>query len=1178
MRKRIYRISEDKFDDLKPDIEFDAEQIDETCFVSDEFSGSIYLKSTNGVKIRGVVYCDSPYVQIEEPWFDKENVHIEYKVADYNFKAGEKLIGKFTIIAVGIEKQIDFTITYIKRPLMSSVGEIKTLEEYCELAQNHFTEAVSLFYTDRFSEFISDFDKRTRLLYRGFKAAPVASVNVDEFLVSTGYKPKMTFDLQEREDKYFEVNENVRGEIEITRSTWGYIDIKVSCDADFVSVEKNSITSDFFLGSIFNMNYYIHKDKMHEGLNFAKITFDYRDIHKEITILASTAREDVKLETESHNKNMYVLKACRLYEDFRLRRITTSQWCHETLEILAEIAKNEELDNFNLLTKALLHVTNNQKQEALWIIQDLKRSIEDKGSAEWAYLLYVCTLIEREEDYVDRLTENIEVIFREHPNDVRIFWFLLFLRKEYIKNPTAKLRDIAEWINRGVDSPLLYIEAYYIYVQDPYLITAFDEVTIKVLNWARKKNAISRDIAIQMIHVLDNERVFNSKVMPILESCYEIYPDLQLLLSIVSYLLRANFVEPKYFKWYKLAIEANLHVSGIFEAYMDAMPSYSVDKFPQILTMFFKYNNDLSYEKKALLYANIILHRSDDLDTYEHYEQAIEAFALEQLKLGRLDDNLAVCYQRLMELGIFDSEVARLMSELAFKKKLAVINSNVRRIFLYQEEFKAPTISNVIDHRAYINYIGSKGVIFLEDEDGYLFVDDEAFLTEDVINATEYYNTLKELTTASLPYVLTDFERAVEDDNPEQQPAVEDVKLVLESNLISLDYVRRIYPKLIQVLRDNDEDGMIIHHFMEEADLKSLSEDVIGLVLEVFISNGKYDEAYYMLKNTNASKLKLEILGKLCKYLVSKAPEQVDDFLILLSASLVSKGIYLGEIVRYLVRFYVGPTDTMLLIYKDAYERGDDVVEFAERILTQVLYRDFLCDNIMDVFDTYASRRNNKMIVEAFLTFQAHEYLSEQKQVPEEIFAHIYHRYQKGLSVNESMRIALLKYLCMQKNLEEDELDMLDALLADAILRNQYFGFFVNCNEKLRIKYHLYDKHFVEITTAKRKSVVITYSINGQPPVQEDMIEMYDGLYVKQFILFYGDELRYEIYCDELSNEPLKSQTIVMSDEPDIKNGRFALMNSISRYQMYGENGELATALKNYQGLDTVTRDLFNII
>jgi hypothetical protein len=1176
LRKRIYRISEDKFDDLKPNIELETEQIEENCYVGDAFSGSFYLKSTNDVKIRGVVYCDNPYVKISEPWFDKVNVRIDYTIDDCNFKVGETITGEFVVVAVGMEQAIPFTVTYVKRPLISSEGEIKDLKEFALLTQNHYNEAISLFYSDKFNDFIADFDKRTRLLYRGFKAAPIAAVNVDEFLVGCGLKPKMTFDIEEREDKYFEVKENIRGEIELIRSTWGYIDVKVSCDADFVSVEKEHITSDFFLGSIFNMSYYIHKEKMHAGLNYAKISFDYRDIHKEITIIASTEKEGAVLDTESHARNIKILKACRLYEDFRLRRITTSQWCTNTLELLEEISDENDSDNFLLLMKALIYVTNNQKQEALWIIQDLKRTIEDKGSADWAFLLYICTLIEREESYVDRLTENIESIYRDHPDDVHIFWFLMFLRKEYIKNPTAKLRDIAKWIEDGKDSPLLYIEAYYIYVQDPYLISSFDELTVKILNWARKKNAISKDIAIQMVHILETERTFNPKVLPILETCYEIYPDLEFLLAIVSYILKANYIEPKFLKWFKLAIDANLHVAGIFEAYMEAMPNFSVDKFPQLLTMFFKYNNDLSYEKKALLYANIILHRTDDPDTYKHYESSIETFALEQLKRGRLDDNLAVCYQRLLELGVFDNEVARLMSELAFKKKIAVINPEVKRVFLYQQEFKAPTIANVLDHRAYVNVIGTDGVIFLEDNDGYLFVDDEAYLTEDILDTTGYLDNLKSLTTKNLAYVLRDLQTAASKE--EVDIDVESVKLLLDSKQLSIEYLGKLYPQIIKVLRFNDEEALLEKYFMEEADLKKLEANVIADVLEVFISRSKYEEAYYMIKNTNATMLSPEVAAKLCKFMINQAPDKTDDFLILMSARLVKNGITYGDLIRYLLKFFVGPTDMMLTIYNNAYEKGEDVVEFAERILTQVLYRDFLCKDIMNVFDSYVSRRNNKMIVEAFLTYEAHAYLANLEEVPPIIFSYIYNRYKKGLPVNESMRIALLKFLCTEKELDEEDLNMLDILLADAILRNQYFGFFANCNEKLKIKYHLYDKHFIEITCDKRKSVVITYSINGNTPVEEDMIEMYDGLYVKQFILFYGDELKYEIYCDDLSDEPLKKDTIVMSEEPDVKNGRFALMNNISRYNMYGETQELAAALKTYQGLDTVTKDLFTII
>ncbi|SDZ78899.1 hypothetical protein SAMN02910384_00103 [Pseudobutyrivibrio sp. ACV-2] len=1177
MRKRIYRISEDKFDDLKPNIEFEAEQIEETCFINNTFSGSIFFKSTNGVKIRGVVYCDNPYVKIADPLFDSINVRIDYFVDDYNFKPSESLKGHFIIVAVGIEKYIPFSITYQKPPLTCSAGEIHSLQEYADFAQSRFSEAVSLFYTDRFADFISEQDRRTRLLYRGFKAAPIAAVNVDEFLVACGLKTKMTFDLHEREDRYFEVAENVRGEIEICRSTWGFIDISVSCDADFITVEKEHITGDFFLGSIFNMNYYIHKDKMHAGINLARISFDYRDIHKEITIIASADKEGVSIDSDEFFQNRKILAAFRLYEDFRLRRVSTGQWCTQTLEIIDSLEENQKNENFILLLKAFLYVTNNQKQEALWIIQDLKRTIEDKRSREWAFLLYVCTLIEREEDYVDRLTENIEGIFREHRNDPNIFWFLLFLRKEYIKNPTAKLRDIAQWVDEGFDSPLLYIEAYYIFLQDPYLIAGFDEITLKVLNWAKKKDAITKDFAIQMIHVLETEKGFNPKALPILDKCYEIYPDEQFLLAIVSYLLKAPYVDESFLKWYKMAIEANLHVPGIFEAYMEAMPSYSVDKLPQLLTMFFKYNSNLSYDKKALLYANIILHKDEDYDTYEHYESAIETFALEQLRLGRLDDNLAVCYQRLMKLGIFDKEVARLISELSFKRKFAVINSDIRRIFIYQDEFKVPTIANISDHKAYVNYVGSEGVVFLEDNNGYLFVDDEAYLTEEIIHADEYAEKLKELAPLNLTYALMDFstDKTVDEYTSKDADAAE---MLLGSKLISSDFLGNLYPKIIEILRIQNREYVIEKYFMNEADLKSLNADVIATIIEVFIARSKYEEAYYMLRHTNATLLKPAVATKLCQFLINQNPEKPDDFLIIFTAELIKLGISHNDMIRYLIRFYIGPTELMLAIYNLAFEKGEDLVEYSERIITQALYRDIMLPQIVDIFDTYITRRNNKMIVEAFLTYEAHDYLANQTKIPENIFAYIYNRFKKGQNVNESMRIALLKYLCTQPDLDEDDMSMLDMLLADAILRNQYFGFFALCNERLKIKYHLYDKKFIEFNTDKRKSVVIVYSINGAEPVEEDMIEMYDGLYVKQFILFFGDELRYEIYCDELSEEPLKADTFVLSDELEEKQGRYALMNSISRHKMYGEVYELADEVKRYQGLASVTNDLFSIV
>ena len=119
----------------------------------------------------------------------------------------------------------------------------------------------------------------------------------------------------------------------------------------------------------------------------------------------------------------------------------------------------------------------------------------------------------------------------------------------------------------------------------------------------------------------------------------------------------------------------------------------------------------------------------------------------------------------------------------------------------------------------------------------------------------------------------------------------------------------------------------------------------------------------------------------------------------------------------------------------------------------------------------------------------------------------------------------------------------------------------------------------MEYKGVQKDRIKIIYSINEAETVEEDMIEMYDGLFVKQFVLFFGDQLQYEIYKDEINGEPLESAQIVNSDSmSDSIGGRFGLMNSINRSRLYSQTDDLMSAMKQYQGLDVVTRDLFNTI
>lgn len=1177
MRKRIYRISEDKFDDKKPNIESSDSEIVEEFYEGAGFKGVFSISSTNDVVNQGMVYSNNPYIKLLTPQFKNSPAGINYEIEDHNFHAGDVLEGKFTILCYGVELDIPYRFTCVARPLASGSKAVDSLADFAQIAQHNFAEAQRLFYSDDFADFIKTLDVDTRLLYKGYRGGLQTPISLDEFMVAANLKERMSFDISDKEAVFYGLTGNVKCEIELTRTTWGYINVEVSCDEEWVSVERTSITSDYFLGSVFNMNYYIHTDKMHAGLNFATISFDFNNIHKELKIMATCLAEDEEPEYEIHNLKRIHLALTRKYEEYRLRRITTGQWCNETVELLDSLmTEDEDYNNSLLLYKALCYIANKQKQEALWIISDLKRTIANKRSAEWAFLLYLCTLIEPEESYVNRLTEDVELIFRDHSYDLQIFWCLLFLREEYVKNPAAKLKAISNWVKDGYDTPFLYIEAYYIFLQNPYLLADMNAFTLKILNWARKRGAITKDVAIAFVQALGDCKEYSPRIMAILEEAYRVYPDMHLLLDIVTYLLNTNCVGAEFFKWYKMAVDENLHITGLFEAYINSLALDSIDPMPTVVTMFFKYNNSLDYERLALLYANIILNEKNDPNTYKQYEKAIEVFSLEQMKEGRIDDNLAICYQRLLEVGIIDEASARVIAPYAFMKKIAPFNDNIRRVLVYHEAYSNPIIAMVENNVAYLSIPDGNCWVFLEDRKGNLIANINAYAITDVLDVSEHFVRLIELSKGDMNFVVSDFATRG-DDLKLKLSDVDNIQLFINAPDVSATFKRKYYGQFIEFLNTHGREEIILSHLLAKADLSLLNSDVLGGVCEVLIAHDKLEEIYTIITQNNGMKVHPSTLKRVVDYIIAKEGFESNDFLILLSEYLLEKGLYTSNTINYLTRTYLGPTDMMMKIFEKGVEYNCDMALFAERLLIQTLYRDELPDGIQQVFELYFARKNNKMIVEAYLTYVAHQYLCQDKLVSDRAVAYMFDWYLKRSKINESMRIALMKFLCIQGMLEEREKKVLDELLGYSILRNQYFGFYTKCDKELQIKYHLYDKYFVEYQANHKDDIYISYELNDSKVEEEELIEMYDGLFVKQFVLFYGDELKYKILT--ATGDVLLEAVASPADSGfDSIKSRFSMMNEINRLRIYKEDQALKNAMIEYQGLDVVTRELFTTI
>lgn len=631
MRKRIQQLANGKFDNNGPKLSLSTEKIELEALEGKDETGSFVITSTNQVKMRGIIYSSNPRMECLTPQFEGEEVRIRYQFHSEGLIEGDIQKGEFFIVCNQGEYNLSFVVSISRLYADSSFGKIKNLDDFCRLAKENYDEAYRLFYSSNFKNLIRE--DKDRILYEGLRMQPQSALVVETFLIASHHKKKVEVTFEETEKSFYGVQEQQKEQLEIQKPQWGAVRIHVSSDADFLIPGKQIITENDFIGSTCFYEYYIDADAMHAGKNFGRLCFELPDQSFLYTVTASSKEREEEREVSEHREaGQARTELMQLYIDYRLKRIVTGVWAKSSVELLDHLAILEPEEPMHRLMKAQALLINRQKQEASWILTDYKRECLDRTTPVWGYYLYLCTLMEREESYVDRLAEEIEQIFHHYPDDSMLFWILLFVKDEFYRNNSRRFKVIEQWIGRGCHSPYLYLEAYYLIWQDPYLLSGLNDFTLKILGWAAKQDAISKDIALQVRNLLPEQREYQKKWYPVLEKCYEADPSEEMVAAICTYLIRGQQFAPKYHVWYERGIDSEIRITNLYEAFLISMDPNEVAAIPKMIQLYFQYNSGLSYRHMAVLYVNIIAAKEKQPDVYHKYRRNMEQFALAQME------------------------------------------------------------------------------------------------------------------------------------------------------------------------------------------------------------------------------------------------------------------------------------------------------------------------------------------------------------------------------------------------------------------------------------------------------------------------------------------------------------------------------------------------------------------
>lgn len=1181
VRARIGQIAAGRFNGTKPILAFSEETIDLSVIEGRSEAGSFVIESTNQIKICGIVYSTNPRMECLNPHFEGEKVRIRYQFNSKGLTEGDACEGKFVIVCNQIEYSLSFCARITRLYAEASTGAVKSLDDFTRLAASNWDEAYHLFYNRNFLNTIPYDNVYERLTYEGFACARPSGQNMEEFLIGVNKKQPVSISVDKSEEIFMASKEPQSGCFTITKDNWGYTEIRLRTDCEFIKLSKPVLTLDDFIGKTYLYEYIIDASAMHAGRNFGRIYIDGVYQSFTIDITAGVRDDDGSISDIAVTKD---IKECmvgimELYTSFRLKRIVTGVWANETISILNHLHALVPDEHMYELMKAQAFIINRQRQEAKWILDDFKHSNPDKKAPIWGYYLYLMTLLEREPSYVDNMTHEVELIFYENPDSVLLFWVLLFLRDQYFDDSAGKLKDIKYWVLRGCSSPYLYIEAYYLISQDPYLIKELSVFELRILSWAVKEKALTKELAGAIFEAVDLAGGFDNRVYELLTAAYEICPEAEYVGIICSYLIKGHKNDTCFHKWFELGIENKLRLTGLYESYLLTMDDRQISPVPKIIQMYFSFDNKLPYRKLAVLYNNIIAAKETEPEVYHKYRKAMGRFAMDQAQLRHIDDNLAVLYEDMLELGFINEELSAAFSDIIYTHKLIVFDKRIVRAIIYQNEMKEPQIVPVTDQCAYFELFSNDYVILFEDSRGYRYVKSISYRLQRLMDAEKYLDRCISLSPDRPQYIVSHFKH-VRDYSDFTKDDLKLFKPVFYSESFSDSYKAVMGYRILKYCQLHDYEDYV-RPFLQSINFDTLQKDARKYLIDMLVSNRLYEKAYDMAMEYGIDMLAAASKVVLCENAL-KVQHVDDDFMVQLARSAFKTGKYSDLVLKYLCENYTGPTDELINLWHAADKFSISSMKLDERILEQGIYTQIEPEKISDIFMEYYKRAGNEKLILAYISLVAHGYLHSGGCKADFIFDIIEKRFIGNRTLNDACQLALLKHFAEKTDITQAELEIEDTLLKYYIYNNMYFDFFARLDYRLLEKYFIYDKAFLQYESTPGTHVVLHYSRDedGEEFNSEDMVEMYDGIYVKTFVIFFGELIRYYI-TEEHDNsiEVKESNRLTCNNIPgDNDHSRYNLINEMIISDTLSDETTLKSNIDEYKRLDAATKQLFKLI
>lgn len=1165
-------------------LDFSVPKVELSVYADTEVEGTFVIYGPVGKVTEGRVLSTDMRMECVTREFGGSEDQILYRFRSAGMQPGEELTGAFHIISSQGEYMLPYNVTVISEVLTSSLGSIKNLFHFTNLAKSNWDEAVKMFYSPEFYRIFEGNDRQYLAAYKGLCAVPGNEHNVEEFLLLINKKKAVEYIPEETQIKIEDPLEGSRYALVLHRNGWGYTHLLVETEGDFLHTETQQITGDDFLGNIYRLYYYIDMEKLHAGNNYGMIRICQNEIRMEIPV--TVVRRVGSRRTMGMHREMRQLTVSLMeyYQAYRLKKISPVTWRTETDKLLGRMLEIDDRDLQAKLFQAQLLLTEERYNEAKWMIEKQEAKAFESQTTDpalWCYYLYLTTLYSKDESYIDDVTGMIEGIYTRNRGNWRIAWLLMYLSEEYLKSPTRKWGLLEELFRHHCTSPVIYLEAWHMLCQNPAMLRSLGEFELQILTYAQKQDLLQPEIVLQLVYLAQKTKTYSETLFRLLTGCYEKMPQDDVLHAICALLIKGDRRGGRYFHWYQMGVDINLRITRLYEYYMLSMPEDYAGELPKIILMYFSYQSDLPYDRTAFLYAYVHRNREQFPEIYVSYAPAIEHFVMEQMRSGRINQDLAYLYRHVVSLPMIDEENANHLVRLLFMQEVTVPSTDIKEVIAVYPFGKGQAVYPVVGGKAQVPVYASECRLLLGDGQGNRYAVSIPWEQKQLMKPAKLALMIGTFVRENLGYEIYlcyEYQNtlSVHEENV-------DLFVYLAQNEWLEERERRHIRRLL------------LRFFYEKDRMRELDEYLLSLkpsmierahrkeVVQYLVLRGLYPEALAWVREYGPDGVDAKTLARLCSNLLQQEEIGEDPVMTGLLYHVMQRGKYDEYILKYLVSYYEGGIKELRDIWTAAESYGLDTYGLSERMLLQMLYTGAYISERAEILASYEKGGGEERLISAVLAQSCYDYAVKGKLTEETVFAGVARMKKRQESVPLACEIAYLQYYAENKAERTEETDQicrdfLEKLLEAGIvlpLYQDYAGFLPQMEEYL-------DKTILEYRVSPGSKAVIHYVIHGdgngeQQYCKEEMRNMYAGICVKEFTLFFGERLQYYITEGEDGKEQLtKSSTINKSDMgQESAEGRYSVLNDIMVGKTLQDYNTVDSLLHEYYRQDFMTGKVF---